>query len=169
MNKECYKASIRLLSKQDFSKFKLKQKLQRKFDIEDIEEVIIELEKQRFLNELEFTKGRIRHLLKRRKSPFYILHKTKIEGLDISISLINELQSELGLKNDQVVEQILLKKLKMIKKPIWDQGIFKVKEKLYSYLMSQGYNGLDYTDLITKLVNEFQTENRSSTHEQIDI
>lgn len=167
MNKECYKASLRLLSKQDFSKFKLRQKLQKKFTYEDVEEVILELEKQRFLNENEFTKGRVRHLIKRRKSPIYILHKAKTEGLEVNMTLINELQNELGLKSDQVIEQIILKKLRMIKKPIWDQGIFKVKEKLYSYLMSQGYNGLDYTDLISKLVNEFQS--RSITHEQIDI
>lgn len=137
---KCYHFSIKLLSKKDYSIFKLKQKLVgQNFTEDEICETINRLQELNYLREEEFTQTRIKSLITRYYSNQYIQEKLLSEGLTSHDEMINSIRNEYDLNTDKVIQYLIQKKIgtKIISSD--SEENYKIKNKVMSFLSSKGY------------------------------
>lgn len=157
--KDCYSASLNLLIRRDYSRFKIKQKLEDKgYSLDDIEAAISKLEGQNYLNEKNYLEGRIRHYARNKKGPLYILKKCEEEKLPITEDLIYQTYHDLNLDIDEMIQYHIHKKLDFNRINIQElssQEFFKLYSRLSRHLLSKGY--------IVKNIEQYL--DRESNHE----
>lgn len=148
-------SALNFLGRRIHSAYELKNKLRKKkFDNELIDEVINSLKSSGLLNDQEFADRFTAELILRKKSG---INKIKAElikrGIDRNI--ISNLLNSLDTGNNQVeqAKEIASKKLATLKKRIDDKN--KLKQRIYSFLFSKGY---DYDTINTVIGELFNTE-----------
>lgn len=141
--KECYSTSIKLLTRRDYSSFKLSQKLEEKgFEPDDIELTLEKLRGQKYLNDQTYLEGLVRHYARNKKGPEYIIPKCEAEGLAITEELIHETYETLGLEIDEMIKEHIQKKLRFDNtkfKDLSSEERFKQYSRLSRHLLSKGY------------------------------
>lgn len=147
-NHPAYKYSLRILSKKDYSRSKLKKKLIAR-DFEDVADELIELlVEKRFLREDYYIEARIKGMMKKNYSPSYIKLKLREEETEVSEELIIEIFEEWGFNGfDQI--QNLIKKKSIIHN--WQGEEFKLPEnrpKLVRFIQSKGHNWEDLKEFL---------------------
>ena len=148
--------SIKLLSKRDYSRFKLKQKLsQRNFTEEEIEEAIERLINLNYLREEDYARIRIKALLLSGYSNEFIQNKLEVEELFISDQLINTVREDNGLLQESSLDQLIEKKMRSKRIPNEPEARLKLKNKLLNFLVSKGH---DYYDIEDKVDSWFNKE-----------
>lgn len=153
--KNAYEYSIRLLSKRDYSKFKLKMKLlQREYSEGEIDEAIKELEAKNFLREEEYMRIRVKTLLLNGHANRIIQMKLEQEELYPSDDFINTLREENGLIQSDVITSLIEKKLrgKTISSDM-DERI-KLQNKIMNSLASKGFEYHDIKEKVQSYFNE---------------
>jgi len=140
MNQDAVKYSIQILSKQDYSILKIEQKLvSRKYTSEEIKETIDYLISKKYLNEDEYKRGKIRNLLQKSFSNYYITQKLSYEHLSVDESEIDDLRVEYDINFDAQIHQLIQNKLKKTIIPTDHILKQKLKNKILSHLNSKGY------------------------------
>lgn len=140
--KIAYKYSIRLLSRRDYSRFKLEQKLRdRGYDRNLIDELLEELIESKYLREENYIESRVKGLIRKGWSFEKVKYHLEREKCSIQFSEIGEICKEAGIQTDEVIENQIQKK--------WDSSVDlnnmdyetlkKKKDKVLRYLVSKGH------------------------------
>ncbi|MBT4791980.1 MAG: hypothetical protein HON90_10445 [Halobacteriovoraceae bacterium] len=138
--KEAFNYAIKLLSKRDYSIYKLTQKLiTQEITEECAQRVINKLIALKYLREEEFTKARASQLLSRCYANDYIVQKLSEEQLEIDHQQLETLRKELGLDSQGQIKKLIEKRLRYKQIPESFEERQKLKYKLFSFLNSKGY------------------------------
>ena len=140
-----YKYAIRLLAPRDYSRHKLKEKLiSREFDRDQIDPILDLLEEKQYLNEERYAKGKIRGYIFRRKGPYYIEQKLKMEKIKDIAEYINQVVIESEVDWQSIAEEIVLKEKKN------QELTYPLRSKIFSKLVSRGFS----IDIINAALNK---------------
>ncbi|MEX0797823.1 MAG: regulatory protein RecX [Bacteriovoracaceae bacterium] len=139
--KNAYDYSIRLLSKRDYSRFKLKQKLlQRDYLEEDIDNALEQLTAQRYLREDEYKRHKIKSLIEKGYANQLIQLRLEKEELFADEPLIEQIRGENNSEANEIVERLIQKKLRGKLIPKEPEEKMKLKSKVLNFLVSKGHN-----------------------------
>jgi regulatory protein len=153
--KEAYNYCIFLLSKRDYSRYKIQQKLKsRKCDTEIIEDVIEKLVNQNYLREEAYIRMRIKTLLLKGFANYYIIQKLNEEKLQISDEQINKLREENHLSTKDSLEYLLNKKLRGKEIPKDFEAKMKLQNKILRFLISKGHNFQSAKEAFNQFIQE---------------
>jgi len=153
---KAFAKAIKLLSKNDYSKPRLKQKLQAAgMDNDQIKSAIENLEDQNLLREEAYINQFIRKHMRRGLSSSYIQKKLMQEKVNVDEEKIKEIFREENLTHEEQIKTLITKKLAPHFRPPADSiERQKLLKKLLSYLHSKGHNiddGLSYLETILKI------------------
>jgi len=152
--KEAYNYCIFLLSKRDYSKYKMTQKLEsRKYSEECIDYVIEKVINQNYLREHAYTRMRIKTLLLKGFSNFYILQKLNEEKITSDEDEINGLRVENHLSLEDSLEYLVNKKLRNKIIPSEYEEKAKLKNKVLRFLISKGHSYQNSTEALNNYLN----------------
>jgi SOS response regulatory protein OraA/RecX len=145
MNKRIYNYSIHLLAKQDYSEFKLRQKLRSKKDNlpHEVDEVIQELKNKQLLREDNYRRLFIRKWMIKGESKDKIKLRGASEKLHFDEQEFQNLSNELGISDRDNLTKLLEKKLRFSTIPKDFVEKQKMRDKILRYLISKGH---DYSD-----------------------
>ena len=141
MNKEAYSYSIKLLSKRDYSSFKLKQKLiARDYKESEITETINALRDKKFINDKNYALSRAKSFATKGLSNNFLIKKLEQAELYLDDEEVNTLRADYNLLEEDIIKDLINKK----SKPQDEQTSYdekqKQKLKLVNYLASKGYS-----------------------------
>jgi len=152
-NRSPYWEAIKLLSRQDYSKFKLIQLLKRKgFLPHDIETTVEKLIKKGLYNEQNYTHARVRGLIHKGYAPKLIKYKLKMESINIHYEEINTIYQELNLNLKQQIQHHMTKYLKKIDIMNSNESRDKIRSKVLSYFYQKGYNPDEIFEVLETLM-----------------
>lgn len=136
--KAIYNSAIKLLTRKDYSRYKLSQKLKDKgYDSLDIEPVIEELVEKKYLREDYYREARIKGLLRKNYGSHYIIQKLAEEHLSCNNQDIEEICKEIGISAEQQVTELAEKKLRSLKSTLTS---FEKEVKIMSLLQNKGHD-----------------------------
>lgn len=146
MFKTGYLYAIKLLTKRDYSKYKLKLKILSKSVTKEIaDEIIAYLVSKKFLNEDNYIEARVKSLMLKGYSKEYIVEKLYSEQLQCSTDTIDELFNEYKFSEEIQITHLLEKKLRG--KSVNDLIDFNFRKKLLRYFVSKGHS-IDETNKV---------------------
>jgi regulatory protein len=142
MNQRIYNYSIHLLARQDYSEYKLKQKLRSKKDNlpHEIEEVILKLKEKGLLKEEAYRRLFIRKWMLKGEAEDKIRKRGAQEKLQFEDEEFKMCEQELGFSDEDSVEKLVAKKLRSKEIPTDSQEKFKLRDKVLRFLISKGHN-----------------------------
>lgn len=153
--KATYDYAIRLLSKRDYSRYKLSQKLkQRSFAPEEIEETLERLIEQNYLREEEYKRMRVKSLLLKGTSNQLIQRKLEQEQLEVDSDMIDQMRTENDLGKSEVITALIEKKLRGKSIPETFEEKMKLKNKLFNFLISKGHSYQDIKEYVDARFSE---------------
>lgn len=151
MFKEAYNYSIFLLSKRDYSIYKMEQKLSsRKYDCEIIKDVINKLLELNYLREEEYKNSKIKSLLIKGYSNSFIIKKLEIEKLEATNEQIDQIRNNQSITSQDSLDYLVQKKLRGKVIPDNFDDKMKLKRKILNFLASKGYSYQEAKDSIDK-------------------
>ncbi|MGK0367165.1 MAG: regulatory protein [Thermoproteota archaeon] len=144
MNNEIYNYCIKLLSKCDYSIYKITNKLnQKQFPEDQIETVINHLIRKKFINEEGYIRKRVLQFLEKGFSNSAIITKCELENLDVHEMVIEDVRNEIGRPAEDEIKNLINKKLKYKTIPTDPDQLFKFKQSIARFLQSKGHNYLE--------------------------
>jgi regulatory protein len=147
--KKAYNYSIRLLSKRDYSVFKLSKKLRdQNFEQDVVEPTIKKLLELNYLREEQYARAKIKSLLYRGYSAQYIMRKLDQEHLKVNSNLINEMQNDENMSFSNTIDELIQKKLRGKEIPSDSENRQKLKNKVMRFLISKGHSFSDIQNSI---------------------
>ena len=148
MNKELYLYSIRLLTRRDYSRHKLKEKLLiRSDDLIEIEDLLDLLEEKKYLQEKTYARQRIQYWLKAGNSINNIINKAKQEHLRISKDFIHEISEEIQVNPEQKLQEIFEKKFAQKLQEASLEEKEKIKRRAFGYFQRRGFSSSSILEL----------------------
>jgi len=155
MNQRIYNYSIHLLARQDYSEFKLRQKLRSKKDNlpHEVEEVIQKLNERGLLREENYRRLFIRKWMLKGEAEDKIRKRGAIEKLEFDDDEFKKVSEDLGFTDNDSVEKLLSKKLRSKEIPSSSEERFKLRNKMLRYLISKGHS---YEDSKVSIDHYFQ-------------
>lgn len=150
MNQRIYNYSIHLLARQDYSEFKLRQKLRSKKDNlpHEVDEVIEKLREKGLLREEAYRRLFIRKWMIKGEGEDKIRKRGSMEKLVFEDGEFEAISQELGFTDDDSIEKLIQKKLRMKDIPTDPKEKFKLRDKVLRFLISKGHS---YEDAKTSL------------------
>ena len=134
LSKQCYNYSLRLLTGQDYSHYKLINKLKsRKYEKDVIEQTIDRLDELNLINEDAYKAALIKKYLRKNYAPHWIKQRLQQEGLTSSEQEINGFSEETGNSREEQIQRVILKKSRLLEAK---DGTTKV----IRYLMARGFD-----------------------------
>lgn len=153
MTQSAYNYSIKLLSKRDYSTFKLSKKLiQKNYEEDEIEDTIQKLIDLKYIREDEYRRSLIISLLRRSFESNYIIQKLYQEKLYTNDDEINEIKSEIGHDTNEQITKLIDYKIKCSKTPENEEDKFKLKTKIITFLASKGYEFESINHIVNKKI-----------------
>ncbi len=151
MKESAYGQAIKLLTKRDYSRFKLSQKLSEKgFTPEEIELAIEELLAKKYLREDYYLEARIKGMIRKNYGKHYIISKLATEQLDCPEELLNEIYQELQITPEQQITTLIAKKMRLLKLSLSNS---EKEQKLLTLLHSKGHDLEMCRPLIQEVLN----------------
>lgn len=136
-----YQYSLFLLSGQDYSEHKLRQKLKLKgYEATEIDETLTKLIEKNFLREEEYKKLLVKKLMRKGKADGMIKRQVQQEKLEINLEEMSELRAEIGVSKEDSILQLVNKKTHGKPWPTDRDLRQKLQQKIYRYLLSRGYS-----------------------------
>lgn len=131
----CYQASLRLLTKRDYSIYKLSKKLLEKgYDQIEVDETIDELLAKKYLKEEFYIEAFVKGHMRKGYAPSYIQQKLAQENCSCSLEFIYEIFDEYKFSEEKQIRDLIDKKYSRI-----DTKEFKNKAKIMRFLLSKGH------------------------------
>ena len=156
MNKRIYNYSIHLLARQDYSEFKLKQKLRSKKDNlpHEVDEVLTALKEKGLLKEENYRRLFIRKWIMKGESENKIRQRGSMEKLEFESEEFTMVETELGISDEENIEKLVAKKLRSKVIPEDFEEKMNLKNKIMRFLISKGHN----YDECKRTLNQFFTK-----------
>jgi SOS response regulatory protein OraA/RecX len=141
MNQRIYNYSIHLLARQDYSAFKLRQKLRSKKDNppHEVEEIIETLKSRGLLKEENYKRLFIRKWMIKGESANKIRQRGSLEKLEFSDDDFKNAGLELGFEDQDSLKKLIDKKLRSKVIPREYEERLKLKNKMIRFLISKGH------------------------------
>ena len=142
MNQRIYNYSIHLLARQDYSEFKLRQKLRSKKDNlpDEVDEVIEALKSRGLLREENYRRLFIRKWMMKGESETKIRQRGAIERLEFAEGDFKNAGAELGFEDQDSLKKLIDKKLRSKVIPREFEERLKLKNKILRFLISKGHS-----------------------------
>lgn len=142
MNNRIYNYCIHLISRQDYSEYKLRQKLRLKKDNlpHEIDEAIEKLKENHLLNETNYRRLFIRKWMIKGESEEKIKVRGARENLTFQEEEFNQVRIELGFTDENNIEKLILKKLRFVEIPTDFESKKKLQDKVLRFLISKGHD-----------------------------
>lgn len=142
MNQRIYNYSIHLLARQDYSEFKLRQKLRSKKDNlpHEVDEVLEKLKERGLLREESYRRLFIRKWMIKGESEEKIRMRGSQEKLTFESEEFEQIQKELGFTDDDSIEKLVAKKLRSKEIPVNAEEKYKLRDKVLRFLISKGHS-----------------------------
>ncbi len=141
-----YNYCLYILSKRDYSEFQLRRKLKEKGYEEFTEEVVSKLHEHKYIQEDEYRRSRIKALIHKGYSAYYISQKLESEHLGTTKEFIEDIYQELQTSEQEQKQHLIQKKLRAL-----DPKHEKTKEKIIRFLISKGHRAsfseIDLTEI----------------------
>ncbi len=152
MNQRIYNYSIHLLARQDYSEYKLKQKLRSKKDNlpHEVDEVLVKLKEKGLLREEAYRRLFIRKWMIKGEAEDKIRKRGSQEKLTFEDDEFEKIATELGFTDDESLEKLVQKKLRGKSIPTDRLGKQKLRDKVIRFLMSKGHSFSDIKPVIEK-------------------
>jgi regulatory protein len=141
-----------LLARQDYSEFKLKQKLKLKTDDHSLIDITIETIKSKgYLKEDYYRQSKIKMRLKQGKGKRLIKDELSHEMLTVDESHLNEAFLDLGVTQEEILTGMIEKKLRKVnKEELSFEEKYKLKNKILAYLARNGHSFEESNRLLKK-------------------
>ncbi|HXH73359.1 MAG TPA: regulatory protein RecX [Bacteriovoracaceae bacterium] len=141
MNQRIYNYSIHLLARQDYSEFKLRQKLRSKKDNlpHEIDEVLEALKNKGLLKEASYRRLFIRKWMMKGESEDKIRKRGNMEKLQFESEEFTNVTDELGFSDEDSLEKLVQKKLRCKEIPTDFKEKQKLRDKVLRFLISKGH------------------------------
>lgn len=136
--KRAYHYCIWLLSKRDYSRFKLARKLYEKKYTPYVDELLDFLEEARYLQEEQYIRTRIKTFMYKGQSQRNIINKLRAERLNVESHVIEEIFEEYRYTENNQLRELIHKKLRS--KGVEALEDFNFKQKLIRFLLSKGHS-----------------------------
>lgn len=157
--KRAYHYCIWLLSKRDYSRYKLSQKLYEKKYTPYIDQLLDFLEEAQYLREEQYIRTRIKTFMYKCLSKRNIIAKLRSERLTVEESVVDEIFEEYRYTEDNQLRELILKKTRS--KGIQALEDFNFKQKLIRFLLSKGHS----YDKINTEINFVQNAEESNAQD----
>lgn len=137
-----YNYCIHLLARQDYSEFKLRQKLRSKKQNlpHEIDEAIEKIKAKGLLHEENYRRLFIRKWMMKGESPEKIKQRGAMEKLQFENEEFEIIRTELGLGAGENLEKLVTKKLRMKTMPTNSEEKYKLRDKTLRFLISKGHS-----------------------------
>ncbi len=113
MSYNAYETVLYLLSRQNYSEFKLRNKLkQKKFPKEEIDLAIEKAKEKKYFNEESYVRSRIIHSVQKGESTHFIKNRLAQESIEVTKSEIEDLVNDNQLDQFEILKSLINKKLK---------------------------------------------------------
>ncbi|HXH31654.1 MAG TPA: regulatory protein RecX [Bacteriovoracaceae bacterium] len=141
MQNKIYSYCIYLLARQDYSEFKLRQKLRQKKEYlpHEIEETVTQLKEKGYLREAGYRRLFIRKWMQKGESEQKIRQRGNMEKLQFEPEEFIEVEKELGFNDEDSIEKLVEKKLRSKEIPTDAKEKSKLKDKVLRFLISKGH------------------------------
>lgn len=142
MNQRLYNYCIHLLARQDYSEYKLKQKLRSKPNNlpHEIEEVLVKLSEQGLLREENYKRLFIRKWIMKGESEEKIRRRGAQEKLELSREDFELVKKEHCFDDNESIEKLVAKKLRSKTIPQNHLDRYKLRDKVLRFLISKGHS-----------------------------
>lgn len=149
-----YNYCIHLLARQDYSEFKLRQKLRSKPQNlpHEIDEALEKLKAKGLLKEENYRRLFIRKWMIKGEAIDKIRQRGAMEKLELQDEEFELVSAELGIKEEDNLEKVIQKKMRSKAIPTDPAEKQKLKEKVLRYIISKGY---DYSEAKRSLAEYF--------------
>jgi regulatory protein len=142
MNQRLYNYCIHLLARQDYSEYKLKQKLRSKPDNlpHEIDEVLLKLNEHGLLREDNYKRLFIRKWMMKGEAEEKIRRRGAQEKLELNREDFELVKKELCFDDSESIEKLVAKKLRSKAIPQNPLERYKLRDKVLRYLISKGHS-----------------------------
>ncbi|MBY0516161.1 MAG: recombination regulator RecX [Bacteriovoracaceae bacterium] len=135
-----YQYALYLLSGQDYSAFKLKQKLKLKgYEVDEIETTLSLLIEKNYLRESEYKRLLAKRWISKGYSDQMIKRRGEQEALTFDSEELKDWRNESGSQSEDVIEKLVQKKLRGQTIPSDRLAQQKLRDKVTRFLLSKGY------------------------------
>ncbi len=152
MNQRIYNYSIHLLARQDYSEYKLRQKLRSKKDNppHEVDEVLAKLQEKGLLREEAYRRLFIRKWMMKGEAENKIRQRGGMEKLKFEDGEFEKVTLELGVSDDDNLDKLVQKKLRGKDIPKDWEAKQKLKDKVVRFLLSKGHSYQEIKPAIEK-------------------
>jgi SOS response regulatory protein OraA/RecX len=156
MNQRIYNYCIHLLARQDYSEFKLRQKLRSKKDNlpHEIDEVIESLKSRGHLREENYRRLFIRKWMIKGEAEDKIRQRGAMEKLEFQPEEFKNIEAELGFGEEETIQKLVEKKLRSKVIPDNYEEKMKLKNKVLRFLISKGHRFDDCKKALNHFLNK---------------
>ncbi len=141
MKQSAYQYALYLLSGQDYSEFKLRQKLRLKqFELTEIDETLKKLIEKNYLREAEYKRLLAKKWIAKGYSDQMIKRRGEQEQLCYESHELNAWRDESGTSSQSVIDKLVAKKLRSGAIPEEREAKQKLREKVSRFLLSKGHS-----------------------------
>jgi regulatory protein len=136
-----YQYALYLLAGQDYSEYKIRQKLRLKgHDAEAIDETLAKLKEKNYLREDEYKKLLARKLIRKGQADDMIKRRVQQENLTLESQEMDDIRAELGVSKEEAITQLVAKKMRGQVWPEEREKRQKLQQKVYRFLLSRGFS-----------------------------
>ncbi|MFP5459292.1 MAG: regulatory protein RecX [Bacteriovoracia bacterium] len=140
MKSTAYQYALYLLSAQDYSEFKLRQKLRLKqFEAAEIDETLQKLIEKNYLREEEYKRLLARRWIAKGYSDSMIKRRGEQEQLTFTSDELLALRSDMDRSAEDTIGLLVQKKMRGREIPTDREAKQKLREKVSRFLISKGY------------------------------
>lgn len=144
MKQSAYQYALYLLSAQDYSEFKLRQKLRLKqFEQTEIDETLTKLIEKNYLREEEYKRLLARRWIAKGYSDSMIKRRGEQEQLTFTAEELLSWRQDMDRSSDDTISLLVQKKMRGRDLPFDREGKQKLREKVSRFLLSKGYGWED--------------------------
>jgi regulatory protein len=139
-----YVYALALLAGQDYSEYKLRQKMRLKgYGGEELDEALARLKEKNYLREGEYKKLLAKKLMRKGQADGLVKRRLEQEHLQIDATELGELREDCGVAQEDALTQLVAKKLRGQPWPAAPEQRQKLQAKVYRFLLSRGYSYQD--------------------------
>lgn len=150
-----YNYCIHLLARQDYSEYKLRQKLRSKPQNlpHMIDDVLVKLKSRGLLREDSYRRLFIRKWMMKGESEDKIRNRGSMEKLQFESHEFEDVAKELGFSDEDSIEKLVEKKLRSKEIPTNPEEKFKLRDKVLRFLISKGHDYSDAKKVLSKYIH----------------
>jgi regulatory protein len=136
-----YQYALYLLSGQDYSAYKIRQKMKLKgYEAEEIEQTLEKLIEKNYLREAEYKRMLAKRWISKGYSDNMIKRRGSQEKLEFCATELTQIRDESGASSSEVIAKLVEKKMRGQNIPTDRTAKQKLREKVTRSLLSKGYS-----------------------------